>query len=198
MRFVTSVVRAALAAAALASPLAAASAQNVTFTGAGNFATAPSLVPGLGAGAFTFTFTLPQSPTPAIPNPVDGSAFTVNGVDATFTQGATSTTLANMFAAFTTANSGGFLLGTSQTQILLSPFTAQQVFTGTADAPTFVVGSYAVTDNDVAAQGTVTGAFTVSPAAASTVPEPSTVALVAAGAAGLAAVARRRRRATLR
>ena len=193
MRFVTPVLRATLAAAALAAPAVAASAQNVTFSGTGNFASAPSLVPGLGAGAFTFTFTftLPQSPTPAAPNPIDGSAFSVNNVSATFTQGTRSITLPDMFAAFTAANSGGFLLGMNQ-QFIISPFSAQ-VFTGMPNAPTFVIRPYTVTDNDTRAQGTV-GAFSITPAAVSSVPEPSTILLTGVGALALGGVARRRRR----
>lgn len=193
MRFVTPVIRAALVATALAAPAFAASAQNVTFSGTGTFASAPSLVPGLVAGAFTFTFTLPQSPTPATPNPIDGSAFSVNNVSATFTQGTRSTTLQNVFAAFTTANSGGFLLGMNPQSFILSPFSTQQVFTGTPNAPTFVIRPYTVTDNDTRAQGTV-GAFSITPAAVSSVPEPSTILLTGVGALALGGVVRRRRR----
>lgn len=182
--------RLALAAAFLLAPTVAA-AQNITFTGSGTFASAPSNVPALAgfmAGAFTFSATLPQSPTPTY---VYGqSGFYLSPLTFTFYQGLAQAPLSGTFTAYASSGLGGFNFYTGSATLFNT--SGPQIFTGPTSAPTFQPGTYVMTSNF--GQATV-NSFSIAPAT-TTAPEPSTWALVGAGVVVSGAAARRRRTTT--
>lgn len=147
---------AATAAVAIAAPAAAATNYDFTL---------------INPGVYTYTWTLPASPVPSTSNAV---RFNIDGVDV---NGVNSS-----LAFYSNFNNLSFLLYRGVT---FSTFTGPTLFAGTTAAPTFTLGTFALSSNHelaIAAQS-VGG-----------VPEPASWMLLIAGF-GLAGTALRRRRA---
>jgi hypothetical protein len=172
---------------------APAAAQQVTISGTGSFLTAPSFPTGFTTGPFTFSTTLPQSPAPV---GAAGDVFTLFGsTPVTFTQGITAITAGGGFSAYTAAAGGGIRLSLPGLTYFWTSGAA--VFTGPVSAPTFLPGTYVPTGNrgdplgNQAPLSAITS-FTIT-ATPTTVPEPSTVALLGAGLVMVGMVYGRRR-----
>jgi hypothetical protein len=135
-------------------------------------------------GTNLITFSLPASPTPSFFEPggsfeQDGISVVVNGV----------TNTENLFF-FSAPSSGGLAISDGTTTLVNQQ--GGVVYTGTEDAPTFVPGTYPLTnlllpDNSSAV---LTNDFVLTISGSATVPEPSTAlllgfSLLALGGAGL-------------
>lgn len=184
----------ALVTAAAIAPGAPAHAQTVTFSGAGSFADPVSLPigsaipPGLTAGAYTFSFVVPQSPTPTT---TVSNGFTLDGVTASFVQGATHVDVLGTLWTFDASSSGGFNFTGTGLGVILNTF-SPTIFMGPTTAPTFVPGSY--TPSASGGEGDIRS-FTIA-ATTTTAPEPTTTALLAGGLVLVGGAAARRRRTT--
>ncbi len=158
-------------------------AQTVTLSGngtvsAGNLAAFNASVgAAFSAGQVNFFSILPASPAVT---PIDAATSSF-AATFTFSQSATTQAVAGSMLIFTAAGGGGF-------RFHVIGLDAPVIFTGAVTAPTFASGVYTPTNNF--GNPLKVQQFTI---ASSTVPEPSTYALMGAGLAALAIVARRRR-----
>ena len=153
-----------LLAIAASAPLAA-RADSFTLTGEGN----------------TFTFSLAASP---IVTPIS-FGFIIQGI--TVTENGVSTT--NSTLTFYDSDFGGGLVVQPNPSTLV--FDSDQLFTGTNDDPTFLLGKFKLTDDiDGAKYKLVIAAD--APSDPSPIPEPSGLALLATGALAGAETLRRR------
>ena len=130
------------------------------------------------AGGTAITFQLPASPTAITVDP-DGVDFQIYGVS-------TSVGLSNILL-FGTSDFGGMEVETPQDVPLVNAY-GPQMFTGTAADPTFLLGTFTLTDP---VSGAAVDSVSVTSAAAVT-PEPSSLILLGTGALGLLGAARRR------
>jgi len=141
-----------------------------------------------------FTFTSPQitgsllasiaaSPTPA--SFVSGTSFTLNPITVTFE----GNTLSGPVTFFTAGGAGGGG----------AIFSGPKLFSGPESAPTFNLGTFALSGFTDIGDGPelVTGQLTISAAPTPAVPEPLPLALAGTGILGLVEILRRRRLALL-
>jgi hypothetical protein len=150
---------------------------------------------GFVAGPFTFTLWLPSPAVPVAVFPGDfpnEPEFRLPPVPGVFTQGGRTHEFVGRFSAYgSDPGRGGFWYSSFDRLLnVRSP----QIFTGPLSAPVFRPGDYTVTVNEGMGtvnepMGKLTG-FTIS-----TVPEPASLALVAAGGLVVAGVAVARKRA---
>ncbi len=176
-------------------------ASYMQYTVSGAFGAAAPLTT-LSAPNASFTLTM-QVTTPVIPVGTGPNTFFTTS-SGTFQFGSSTVPFSNSDTAFYAAvNDGGFDLTIVQgTDQLFLSFAAAQLFTGTVDSPTLVVGSfpinYSSANTRLQLNGTDdgniqnSGASIVATAVVDSVPEPSSLAL--AGAGLLAAVLYKRKR----
>jgi hypothetical protein len=138
----------------------------------------------------TITWKLPASPTPSVVSP-DSFFFDLLNVPGTI-NGIAGETL-NL--AFVNQNAGGGLtVGTTADTIgivgVVEGATFPQLYSGPEDAPTFLAGTFSfpvLTAIDELNQGVTAGTLTITPDVR-TVPEPSTLTLLAATSLGMGAM----------
>ena len=161
-------------------------AQTTQVTGTGALTSASSDLPGILEGLLSYTILLPTSPTDAYETGAVGG-YEVENVFARFTQGDTEVELLGFFSWYPLDVGGGFEFWTEDFDFgfLLGVF-ADQIFVGPVEMPTFADGTYLVQDNIGLI---VTPEFTLT-----TVPEPTSFVLLAAGLVFVGAAARARRR----
>ena len=128
----------------------------------------------------TFTFALPSSPVPTFFTPGDG--FAVYGVTASGPSGTQTIDVAFYDNPGSFINGGFGYAGFGGLDFSSGP----QVFTGTEAHPTFLTGVFNLIDTSTGAQTTLTITGD------STVPEPSSLALLGTGILGLAGAALRK------
>lgn len=159
-----------LLAALVLAPLAAKADQMDLFTATGN--------------GNTFSFTLPASPTNGVLDPTYGNdAFYINNVPVDFN----GTTTALRIEFFEPANLGGLNLDNNGTFNLFDSIQlfGPQLFTGSPSAPTFTLGTFALTNGS----NNAPYSLTIAPAA---VPEPSSLLLLGSGLMGVCGLVRRK------
>lgn len=149
----------------------------------------------LTSGANTVSFTLPSSPTPFAVNTDCPSSFPgefcLDSVPVTFN----GSTISDQIEFFNASGGGGinflFTGGAGLDQI------GYQLYSGTESAPTFVLGSYPLSNagdgipGDYTLQIAQAGGGT-DPGTPNPVPEPSSLLLLGSGALGVATAVRRR------
>jgi hypothetical protein len=122
-------------------------------------------------GSYNATWQLDSSPV--ISSFVPGSSFNVNSVPGTY--GGVAQT-ASVLQFYTPAGLGGFSIGLSSGTAFVS--SGPQLFSGTLSAPTFLTGTFALTQFTQLLPGS--GTLTIAPLATA-VPEPATWAMMFAG-----------------
>ena len=159
-------------------------AQPVRITIEGTFPGA-SPIAGLRTGPFQLTFDTSLRPTPTN---IGSAWFELTGLAVDFLQGSVTTRVTGMSGFFTSDVLGGFSFGQTGQPLLLATQGAM-LFTGPLTAPTFTLGTFAVSDL-VPLPATVQR---ITVASVAVVPEPGTWMLLGTGLLALGGVARRRR-----
>jgi hypothetical protein len=161
-----------------------AGAQPVRITIEGTFPGA-SPIAGLTTGPFELRFDTQRSPTPTN---VGMNWFELTDLAAEFRQGAVTTQVTGMTGFFTLDAAGGFSFAQTGQPLLLAT-QGVMLFTGAPATPTFLLGSFPVSDL-VTLPGS---AQRITIAEISVVPEPASIALMATGLILVGAAARRTR-----
>jgi hypothetical protein len=140
------------------------------------------------SGTDSFSFSLPASPTNGVVDPAPGHfGFFIDSIPVTFNNA-----LYDVKAEFyTTANFGGvdlFYAGTS-TYFAGISLSGPQLFTGSLDSPTFLLGTFNLTNFFTGGSTTVTVSQVPAP-----IPEPSAWLLLGTGIVGLVSFTRTTKR----
>ncbi len=123
------------------------------------------------AGGNTFTWQLPSSPAPAVADVYPGFGFTLNNVLVSENGG---TPVLASFDFYSTWSAGGFDLTVGNNMLANTAW--QQLYQGWEGAPTFLTGTFLLTDY-AANEDTFPGTLDIT----TNVPEPSALGLLAVG-----------------